>query len=307
MRPIPVDTPAFFNRGPSPLARLAFFGILSVALLFADTRYRYLENVRQAVAIALYPVERALGLPGAAFAFVADYFGSKRRLADENAMLRQELVARAPATQGYARVQEENARLRALLDVRAQYAATATAVQVLYTSRDPFTQKVFVDKGASAGVQAGAGVIDATGVVGQVTRVLPYMSEVTLITDRDQAVPVQVERSGARSVLFGNGTGRSPELRFTSPTADIRVGDRLVTSGLDRTYPAGLAVAEIVDVIRDTGQMFARIVCKPLAGIDHSEFLLVLSQSSAMPPRPEEANDADAAKKSTRRARRVIP
>jgi len=307
MRPIPVDTPAFFNRGPSPLARLAFFGILSVALLFADTRYRYLENVRQAVAIVLYPVERALELPGAAFAFIADYFGSKRRLADENAMLRQELVARAPATQGYARVQEENARLRALLDVRAQYAATATAVQVLYTSRDPFTQKVFVDKGASAGVQAGAGVIDATGVVGQVTRVLPYMSEVTLITDRDQAVPVQVERSGARSVLFGNGTGRSPELRFTSPTADIRVGDRLVTSGLDRTYPAGLAVAEIVDVIRDTGQMFARIVCKPLAGIDHSEFLLVLSQSSAMPPRPEEANDNDAAKKGTRRARRVIP
>ena len=307
MRPIPVDTPAFFNRGPSPLARLAFFGILSVALLFADTRYRYLENVRQAVAIVLYPVERALELPGAAFAFIADYFGSKRRLADENAMLRQELVARAPATQGYARVQEENARLRALLDVRAQYAATAIAVQVLYTSRDPFTQKVFVDKGASAGLQAGAGVIDATGVVGQVTRVLPYMSEVTLITDRDQAVPVQVERSGARSVLFGNGTGRSPELRFTSPTADIRVGDRLVTSGLDRTYPAGLAVAEIVDVIRDTGQMFARIVCKPLAGIDHSEFLLVLSQSSAMPPRPEEANDADAAKKSTRRARRVIP
>jgi rod shape-determining protein MreC len=305
MRPIPVDTPAFFNRGPSPLARLAFFGLLSLALLFADTRYRYLESVRQAVAIVLYPVERALELPGAAFAYVSDYFGSKRRLADENAMLRQELVARAPATQGYARAQEENARLRALLDVRAQYAATAVAVQVLYTSRDPFTQKVFIDKGASAGVAAGAGVIDATGVVGQVTRVFPYMAEVTLITDRDQAVPVQVERSGARSVLFGNGTGRSPELRFTSPSADIRAGDRLVTSGLDHTYPPGLAVAEIVDVMRDSGQMFARIVCKPLAGIDHSEFLLVLSQSASMPARPEEPGEAEAAKKGGRvRARR---
>jgi rod shape-determining protein MreC len=300
MRPIPVDTPAFFNRGPSPLARLAFFGLLSLALLFADTRYRYLESVRQAVAIVLYPVERMLDMPGAAFAYVSDYFGSKRRLADENAMLRQELVARAPATQGYARAQEENARLRALLDVRAQYAATAVAVQVLYTSRDPFTQKVFVDKGASAGVAAGAGVIDATGVVGQVTRVFPYMAEVTLITDRDQAVPVQVERSGARSVLFGNGTGRSPELRFTSPSADIRAGDRLVTSGLDHTYPPGLAVAEIVDVVRDSGQMFARIVCKPLAGIDHSEFLLVLSQSASMPARPEEPGDAEAAKKGGR-------
>jgi rod shape-determining protein MreC len=300
MRPIPVDTPAFFNRGPSPLARLAFFGLLSLALLFADTRYRYLESVRQAVAIVLYPVERALDMPGAAFAYVSDYFGSKRRLADENAMLRQELVARAPATQGYAREQAENARLRALLDVRAQYAATAVAVQVLYTSRDPFTQKVFVDKGTSAGVAAGAGVIDANGVVGQVTRAFPYMAEVTLITDRDQAVPEQVERSGARSVLFGNGTGRSPELRFTSPSADIRAGDRLVTSGLDHTYPPGLAVAEIVDVVRDSGQMFARILCKPLAGIDHSEFLLVLSQSASMPARPEEPGDAEAAKKGGR-------
>jgi rod shape-determining protein MreC len=296
MRPIPVDTPAFFNRGPSPLARLAFFGLLSLALLFADTRYRYLESVRQAVAIVLYPVERALDMPGAAFAYVSDYFGSKRRLADENAMLRQELVARAPATQGYAREQAENARLRALLDVRAQYAATAVAVQVLYTSRDPFTQKVFVDKGTSAGVAAGAGVIDANGVDGQVTRAFPYRPEGTLITDRDQAVPVQVERSGARSVLFGNGTGRSPELRFTSPSADIRAGDRLVTSGLDHTYPPGLAVAEIVDVVRDSGQMFARILCKPLAGIDHSEFLLVLSQSASMPARPEEPGDAEAAK-----------
>ena len=297
MRPIAVDTPAFFNRGPSPLARLALFGILSLALLFADTRYRYLDNIRQGVAVALYPVQRALAMPGAAFAYVADYFGSKRRLADENAMLRQELVERAPATQGYASVQDENARLRALLDVRAQYAATATAVQVLYTSRDPFTQKVFVDKGSSAGIRPGAGVIDATGVVGQVTRVLPYMAEVTLITDRDQAVPVQAERSGVRSILFGGGTGRSPELRFTSPSADLRVGDRLVTSGLDGAYPAGLAVAQIVDVVRDSGQMFARIVCKPLAGIDHSEFLLVLSQAAAMPPRPDEPAETDPAKK----------
>lgn len=300
MRPIPVDTPAFFNRGPRPLARLALFGVLSLALLFADTRYRYLEDVRQTVAIVLYPVQRALAMPGAAFAYVADYFGSKRRLADENAMLRQELVERAPAAQGYARAQDENARLRALLDVRAQYAASATAVQVLYTSRDPFTQKVFVDKGSAAGIRAGAGVIDATGVVGQVTRVFPYMAEVTLITDRDQAVPVEAERSGVRSVLFGSGTGRSPELRFTSPSADLRVGDRLVTSGLDGAYPAGLAVAQIVDVVRDSGQMFARIVCKPLAGIDHSEFLLVLSQSAAAPPRPEEPGGADALKKGGR-------
>jgi rod shape-determining protein MreC len=247
-------------------------------------------------------------MPGVALAFVSDYFGSKRELADENAALRLELVARSPATMGYRRVEEENARLRALLDVRTRDGATAIAVQVLYAGRDPFSQKVFVDKGTSAGVQAGAGVIDENGVVGQVTRVYPYMAEVTLITDRDQAVPVQVERNAARSVLFGNGTGRAPELRFTSPSADLRVGDRLVTSGLDGTYPPGLAVAEIVDVVRDTGQMFARIVCKPLAGIDHSRFLLVLAPSASLPARPEEASETETAKKGARaKARRVAP
>jgi len=306
MRPIPVDTPAFFNRGPSPLARLAFFGILSVALLFADTRYRYLENVRQAVAIVLYPVERALELPGAAFAFIADYFGSKRRLADENAMLRQELVARAPATQGYARVQEENARLRALLDVRAQYAATAIAVQVLYTSRDPFTQKVFVDKGSNNQVKAGQAVVDDVGVVGQVTRVFPAVAEVTLLTEKDHTIPVKIERNGLRSLLVGAGTGRSPELRFMSASADVQSGDVLITSGLDGTYPPGLAVAVVGAVERDSGLMFARITCRPLAGVDRSDQVLIVPAPSAgIPPRPEETTETDTPKRTGKGKRRA--
>lgn len=297
MRPIPVDTPAFFNRGPSPLARLAFFGLLSLVLLFTDTRYRYLESVRQVAAAVLYPLQRALLVPGEALGYVGEYFGSKRELADRNATLERELVASGPATQGYALAQQENARLKALLGLRDQFGGAATAVEVLYAGRDPFAQKLFVDKGSKAGIEAGEGVIDEAGVVGQVTRVFPYMAEVTLITDRDQAVPVKVERSGARSVMFGNGTGRAPELRFTAPTADLRVGDRLVTSGIDGTYPPGLAVAEITDVVRDTGQMFARIACKPLAGVDRSEYLLVLARPSAMPPRPEEPTGGDAVKK----------
>ena len=299
MRPIPVDTPAFFNRGPGPLARLAFFGLLSLVLLFTDTRYRYLESVRQVAAAALYPLQRALLVPGTALGYVEEYFGSKRELADENATLKRDLVASGPATQGYALAQQENARLKALLALRDRYGGAATAVQVLYAGRDPFTQKVFVDKGSKEGIDAGEGVIDETVVVGQVTRVFPYMAEVTLITDRDQAVPVKVERSGARSVMFGNGTGRAPELRFTAPTADLRVGDRLVTSGIDGTYPPGLAVAVITDVVRDTGQMFARIACKPLAGVDRSEYLLVLARPDAMPPRPHEPTDANAVKKGT--------
>lgn len=296
MRHIPADPPAFFRRGPSPFARLAFFGILSLALLFADSRFRYLENVRSAASIVLYPLQRAAQMPGEAIAYVATYFESQRALVEDNAALKRQLVEKAPAAQGFPLAQQENARLKALLDLRQRYGSGATAVEVLYTGRDPFAQKLFVDKGAEAGIGAGEAVIDADGVVGQVTRVFPYMAEVTLIGDKDHAVPVKVVRSGVRSVLFGAGTGRLPELRFTAPNADIQVGDVLVTSGIDGTYPAGLAVAQVATLERDTG-VFARITAKPLAGVDRSLHLLVLKQTAALPPRPEEPSETDVAKK----------
>src|SRR6266496_5224158 len=243
MRHISVEPPPFFHRGPSPLARLAFFGLLSLALLFADTRYRYLESVRHAVAVVLYPVQRAVQLPGEMLIQVTSYFSSQSVLAGDNAALRQQLLAEAPAVQGYQLLLQENARLRALLNVEKRFQGATIAAEVLYSGRDPFAQKLFVDKGESAGVQPGQAVIDEAGVVGQVTRVFPSISEVTLVTDKDHAVPVKVERSGVRSVMFGAGAGRAPELRFLAPSADIQVGDVLVTSGLDGTYPPGLAVA----------------------------------------------------------------
>jgi rod shape-determining protein MreC len=297
MRHIPADPPAFFRRGPSPFARLAFFGVISLALLFADSRFRYLENVRSVATTVLYPLQRAAQMPGEALAYVDTYFRSQRALADDNAALKRQLVERGPAAQGFPLAQQENARLKALLDLRQRYGSGATAVEVLYTGRDPFAQKLFVDKGADAGISAGEAVIDAEGVVGQVTRVFPYMAEVTLIGDKDHAVPVKVVRSGVRSVLFGAGTGRLPELRFTAPNADIQVGDTLVTSGIDGTYPPGLAVAQVTTLERDTGQMFARITAKPLAGVDRSLHFLVLRQAAALPPRPEEPAEADAGKK----------
>jgi rod shape-determining protein MreC len=300
MRHVSVEPPPFFHRGPSPLTRLAFFGFLSLMLLFADTRYRYLEGIRAGAAVVLYPLHRAVQIPGEMIMWIGGYFAAKQSLSDENAALKQELLARAPATQGFAPLQDENARLKALVDVEARFAGAATAVEVLYTGRDPFTQKLFVNRGSASGIKPGEAVIDEVGVVGQVTRVFPNMAEVTLITDKDHAVPVRVERSGVRSVFFGAGTGRAPELRFMAPTADIRVGDRLYTSGMDGTYPAGLAVAQVETVDRDTGQVFARITCKPLSGVDRSQFLLVLGQGAAQIPRPEEPGETDGVKKGGR-------
>ncbi len=303
MRHLSVEPPPFFHRGPSPLTRLAFFGLLSLALLFTDTRYRYLENVRQAVAAVLYPLQRLVQWPGEAVGYATTYFTSQRTLADDNAALKQELLVQAPAMQGYRVLQQENSRLRSLLDVEQRAQGATTAAEVLYTGRDPFTQKLFVDKGASAGVQPGQAVIDEVGVVGQVTRVFPYMAEVTLVTDKDYAVPVRVERSGVRSVLYGAGTGRLPELRFLSPNSEIQAGDRLVTSGIDGTYPAGLAVAQVVSVERETGQIFARVLCKPLAGVDRSAHVLILGRVAALPRQPEGATDTEPPRKGRARIR----
>jgi rod shape-determining protein MreC len=303
MRHLSVEPPPFFHRGPSPLARLAFFGLLSLLLLFTDTRYRYLENVRQTVATALYPLQRIVLMPGEAVAYATGYFAAQRSLSDDNVALKQDLLTQAPAVQGYQVLQQENIRLRALLDVEQRIQRATTAAEVLYTGRDPFTQKVFVDKGESAGVQPGQAVIDDVGVVGQVTRVFPYMAEVTLVTDKDYAVPVRVERSGVRSVMYGAGTGRLPELRFLSPNSEIQAGDRLITSGIDGTYPAGLAVAQVVSVERETGQIFARVICRPLAGVDKSAHVLILGRIAAPPKRPEEASDAEPPRKGRSRVR----
>src|SRR5438093_227911 len=303
MHYVSVEPPPFFHRGPSPLARLAFFVLLSLVLLFADTRFRYLENIRLAVGVALYPVQRVLQLPGDALGTVAAYFASQRSLANDNASLKQELLRHAAEVQGYPQLDQENARLRALIKVEARFHGSSVGAEVLYSGRDPFTQKLFVDKGEAAGVQPGQAVIDELGVVGQVTRVFPYMAEVTLLTDKDHAVPVKVERSGVRSVMYGTGTGRLPELRFLSPNVEIQAGDKLLTSGIDGTYPSGLAVAQVVSVERETGQIFARVTCKPLAGVEKSPHLLILGRAAAPPQRPEEPAESDTPRKGRGRHR----
>ena len=305
MRPLPAEPPAFFHRGPSPLARLTFFALVSLALLFADTRLRYLEHVRYVAGVVLAPVQRLILIPRDAVQRVATYFIDQQELLARNRELERKLLQEAPIVQGSPVLQQENERLKSLLDMQSRYGGAATAAEVLYTGRDPFSQKLFIDKGSESGLEPGLAVIDANGVVGQVTRVYSRMSEVTLLTDKDHAVPIKVERSGVRAVLFGSGAGRLPELRFVAPSADINNGDVLVTSGIDGTYPPGLAVAQVASVERETGQMFARILARPLAGADRSRYLLVLGKVAALPAAPEEPTQVDSARRAKGKGRRA--
>lgn len=280
--------PPFFKRGPAPLVRLAFFASLSIALLVLDARFKYAESLRSMIAVAAYPLQQIATAPGKFVERIAGFFATQASLQRENAELRARLVATAMNAQRYDATVAELAQLRRLVGAQDRLTLHATPVEVLYSGRDLFSHKLIVDKGATQGIRSGQAVIDETGVVGQVTRVQPMSSEVTLLIDKNQAIPVQVVRNGLRAVAFGSGFSGTLELRFMAANAEIQTGDKLVTSGIDGTYPAGLPVATVIRIERDTLAAFARIVCEPSAGIENNRYLLALSNEAKLPPYPAE-------------------
>jgi rod shape-determining protein MreC len=284
--------PPFFKRGPAPLVRLFFFASLSVALLVIDARFRYADGLRSWLALAAYPLQRAATAPVELAAAVGTFFSTQAQLVAENERLRAKALAYAQDAQRYEAARAEAEQLRKLAGVQERMPVRVIAAEVLYNGRDPYSHKLFIDRGATHGVRPGSPVTDESGVVGQVTRVHALVSEVTLATDRDQAIPVQVVRNGLRAVAFGSGSSGSLELRFMAANADIQTNDRLITSGIDGTYPAGLPVATVMRIERDAENAFARVVCRPAAGVDRGRFVLVLSDETFKPPRPEEAQSA---------------
>ena len=296
--------PPFFKRGPAPLVRLFFFASLSLALLVLDARFRYAEGIRGVLALAAYPLQRAATAPIDFVRTVGDYFSTQAQLFEDNASLRAKNLALSQAAQRYETAEAEAAQLRRLIGAAEKLAVKSTPAEILYAGRDPYSHKVFINLGDQQGVKPGSPVADEAGVIGQVTRVHPLVSEVTLITDQDHVVPIQVVRNSLRAIAFGGGPSGMLELRFTAGNAEIQNGDRLVTSGIDGIYPAGLPVATVVRIERDAEHSFARVICRPAAGVDRGRFVLVLSDETARPPRPEEAQAGkDRRSEKARRAR----
>ncbi len=283
--------PPFFVRGPAPLVRLAFFASLSLTLLVLDARFRYAESLRSVLALAAYPLQQAARLPVAAAEGVAGYFASQSQLREENEELRARLLASAQGAQRFEAAAAETSHLRRLIGAAERIERKSMPAEILYSGRDPFSRKVILDRGSQHGARAGSPVVDEVGVIGQLTRAHAFVSEVTLLTDKDQAVPVQVLRNGLRAIAFGGGSSGLLELRYMAANADIENGDQLVTSGIDGTYPPGLPVASVVRVERDASYTFARVLALPSAGVERGHYALVLSSEARLPAYPEDAAD----------------
>ncbi|MDD3353083.1 rod shape-determining protein MreC [Zoogloea sp.] len=279
--------PPFFKRGPAPRVKLAFFLVLSLSILISDINLRYLEAFRQGLSVLAYPLQMAAATPADFVRNASNYFASLVRLQIENKDLKAMQLEGAERMLRLEQVEQENARLRALLESRPRQQVRSIVAEIMYTAKDPFSRKVVLDKGAQAGIEPGQAVVDDAGVIGQITRVFPMQSELTLLTDKDQAIPVLLVRSGLRAVLFGSGDGLM-ELRYLAANADVQPGDKVVTSGLDGLFLPGLPVATVARVERDQAQTFARIPCLPAAGVESFTHVLVLGNREALPPRPPE-------------------
>jgi len=272
------NPPPFFKQGTSALTKLVLFSAISLVLMFADMRYNIVQPARWALSLIVYPVQWLALRPRVLWEQMDETFVGKQASLDAVESARLQVLAQAVRTSQLEQLSLENKNLRDLLALRERMGTTGIAAEVLYEASDPFTRKMILDKGANSGVQASSPVMDELGILGQVTRVHPMVSEITLVTDREHSIPVLNTRTGARGVAFGE-SGGAPllELRYMATNADIEVDDVLTTSGVDGVYPPGIPVAKVVKVERRADSVFARILCESSAQVQGARHVMVLA------------------------------
>ncbi|MEE9332092.1 MAG: rod shape-determining protein MreC [Methylophilaceae bacterium] len=277
----PQQTPAFFVRGASPFSRMVFFCALSIIIMAVDSQINYLSQIRQAFIGVLHPVERMANIPSEFIRDTKKYFSVHNQLVQENYMLKQQAFENQVKLQRLNTLQAENEHLRSLLGGDIPIHPRAILGDISHTGRDPFRNVVIVNRGSQHNINAGQAVVDSSGVIGQVTRVYPFSSEVTLITDKNLSIPIQVERNQLRAIAFGQ-SGNTLDIPYLPTNVDIKIGDKLVTSGIDGIYPSGLAVATVTKIEQNPSSPFAKIISTPTAEVSHHLQLLILELPDAI-------------------------
>jgi rod shape-determining protein MreC len=278
------DPPAFFNRGPSPAARLTFFAVLAVLLMIADHHFKAVSALRFTIGVLVEPVQRAAAWPVNATSHLMQYLVDQRQLIAENESLRAKLTDYARDAQAARLLRSEQMLITGMKTSR--FNGDGLPAEVLYGAKKPLAKKLIIDKGVSHGVRPGMVVIDGTGVVGQITAGGPTTSELTLMTAKDHSIPVLVERTGLRAIAVGSGDPGTLELPYLPGAADVREGDTLVTSGIDGTYPPGLTVGTVQTVERSAAYNFPKVAVRPASAVDRHRLVMVLLHdvSAALPP-----------------------
>ncbi|MEJ2528916.1 MAG: rod shape-determining protein MreC [Gammaproteobacteria bacterium] len=265
-----------FTYGPSVNARLIMAVVVSLAMMFGGYNQKHMKAVRDMLAMAVYPLHVVANLPLQISDWTIELFSSKNQIQAENAKLKKEILLLQAQQQKFAALENENMRLRDLLDSSLKVKDRVLIAELLAVDLDPYKQQVLINKGANSGVFEGQPVLDANAVMGQVTNVTPYSATVLMITDARHSLPVQILRTGQRAIAVGTGDINRLQVPHLPTNADIIVGDLLVTSGLGGRFPPGYPVATITDIKRVEGQAFIDIEATPDARLDHTREVLLV-------------------------------
>jgi rod shape-determining protein MreC len=278
-RPLP-------GRGPSPGFRFTLYAIVSVVCMFLDQRGGWLDSARYALQGAAYPLQLAVNSPSAAWTWTTQIFESREKLQAENAALRREKRELELRSMRYAALARENAQLRGLADALPPVTERWLAAEVVSVELNSLRQRLLINRGTRNGVFRGQSVLTDAGLLGQTTRVGPWSAEIILVTDPEHAVPVQIERTGLRTIAVGAGSASALELPYLPANADIQQGDLLLTSGLGGVFPAGFPVARVNHVRRDAVQSFAEVSAEPLARLDEDREVVLVWFREGHPAAP---------------------
>lgn len=264
------------GRGPSFGFRFFCYAVLSVVLMFYDRKGGFLDTARYGLQAAIYPLQLAVNSPTAAWNWLEESFSTREKLQAQVDQLRNDLRAQQLVTMRQAALERENATLRGLNAALPDVIEKRLIGEVISVELSNLRQRLLVNRGGTHGVHKAQPVVTGDGVLGQVFRIGPFSSEIILITDSEHALPVQVVRSGVRTIALGTGRSTSLELPYVPQNYDVKVGDVLVTSGLGRVFPFGLPVARVTKVERDPTKPLAQIYAVPLAGVENDREVLFI-------------------------------
>jgi rod shape-determining protein MreC len=263
-------------KGRSTVKKFITYGVICLVLIVADYQFQQMQQIRAWMSLAVTPVQWLVDVPQRSWTWLGERLQVRDELIAENKQLRAQALLAERRVQKLASLTVENFRLRDLLNSGERLDEKVMVSELIGTNSDPFVHQIIINNGFDSNVFVGQPVLDATGVMGQVTSTSAFTSRVLLITDADHAIPVQVNRNGLRSVAYGRGHYDYLELEDLADTADIEVGDILVSSGLGLRFPKGYPVAEVIEVRHLAGQDFAKVLAKPTAQLSRSRHLLLI-------------------------------
>ena len=266
------------SRGQYSTSKLLFFLILAFGLMYLDYKDQYLSKVRSYISVATYPIHVVINAPKNIFLKLTESMGQREKIILDNQKLKTENITLGSQIQQIYRLEKENKRLRELLDSKPKTEDTFVLAEIVTENPDPFKHRIIINKGSKEDVHKNQTIADSKGIIGHVIRDQIFGSEVLLITDPEHAIPIEVARTGLRSIALGMGSYEEIKLSYLAVNTDIQKGDILLTSGLGGQYPVGYPVAIVDKISAQEGESFLEVRAKPFANLTNINEVWVIQR-----------------------------